>query len=304
LTTFGTLLFYNKPLFDQAGIKYPPVDWDDKSWTFDAMLDAARKLTKNPGEADAIYGIDYGPQVPNMPAWLFGGEAFLPEHWTEGIAPRTQLDSAESLEAHQFTQDLRWKYHVGPQLGKDSTDGISFTRGRYAMAIAGGWNFWSYTTIKDFKWAAAALPTKATNKNSNYNDQWELSAQCQNPDAAWAFIKNNTTPEVQRDYSKLTGTPPTQKSAMDVWYQRYEGLIPRADLEKVTQGAIAPKRSQESPDHLFIEWSKLSKFYGDNVNTPLLRNQGTAKELIATAKPGYDTVAKDIYDTYKGKTPN
>ena len=50
LTTFGTLLFYNQPLFDQAGVKYPPVDWDDTSWTFDAMLDAAKRLTKNPGE--------------------------------------------------------------------------------------------------------------------------------------------------------------------------------------------------------------------------------------------------------------
>jgi multiple sugar transport system substrate-binding protein len=304
LTTFGTLLFYNKALFQSAGIPFPTVDWDDKAWTFDAMFDAARRLTKNPGDPDATYGINFGPQVPNMAAWFFGGDAFLPEHWTDGMAPRTQLDSHESLDGHQYLQDLRWKYHVAPQPGKDPTDGIDFTKGRYAMAIAGGWNFWSYTTIKDFAWAAAALPSKVTNKNTNYNDFWELSSQSTNRDAAWALIKSNTNPEVQREYSRVTGTPPTTRAAIDVWYQRYDGLMTRAELEKVTQGAIAAKRSQESPDHLFIEWGKLSKYYTDNVNTPLLANKGTAKEVIAQAKPGYDAVCKEIYDTYKGKTPN
>lgn len=304
LTTFGTLLFYNKALFDQAGIPYPPVDWEDRSWTYDKMVDLARKLTKNPGSPDAVYGLNYTPQAPTMYAWNFGGDAFLPEHWTDGIAPRTQLDSDPSVRGHEFAQDLRWKHQVSPRTGTDPTTGISFINGRYAMEVNGGWNFWGFTVIKDFKWGAAALPYQANNKNVNYNDQWEMSSQTKEVEAAWQFIKHVASPEVQRQYSDLTGTPPTTKAAIDTWYKRYEGIMTRAEIEKVTQGAIDPKRSQESADHLFIDWSQLSSYYSQQVSTPLNRKDGTAKEILAQAKPGYDAIAKELYDRYKGKTPS
>ncbi len=303
LTTFGTLLFFNKDLFDKEGIKYPPVDWDDRSWTYEKMLDVAQKLTKNAGSPDATYGLGYFPQKPTMPAWNFGGDAFLPEHYTNGIAPKTNLDSKEAVDGLQFAQDVAWKHHVSIQSGKDPSEGISFKTGRVAIEINGGWNFWGYSTIKDFKWAAAAVPVKVNNKNVAYNDFWELSSQSKNRDAAWAFIKHIASAEVQRQYSELTGTPPTNKGAIDSWYKRYEFLMPRADLEKVTQGAIDPRRSQESPDHLFIEWPQMDSYFGKEINTPLNQNLGTARDLINQAKPGYDSLVKEIYDRWKGKTP-
>jgi multiple sugar transport system substrate-binding protein len=171
------------------------------------------------------------------------------------------------------------------------------------MDVNGGWNFWTYTVIKDFKWGAAAIPHQANNKNVAYNDFWELSSQSKNKEAAWAFIKHLASPEVQMPYTELTGTPPTTKAAIDTWYKRYDSLFARAELEKVVNGAIDPKRSQESADHLFIDWGQLSTYYGREIGTPLDRREGTAKDLIAKAKPGYDAVAKELYERYQGKTP-
>ncbi len=37
-------LWYNKTLFDEAGISYP-----DETWTWDTLKDAAKKLTKDDG---------------------------------------------------------------------------------------------------------------------------------------------------------------------------------------------------------------------------------------------------------------
>lgn len=48
---------------------------------------------------------------------------------------------------------------------------------------------------------------------------------------------------------------------------------------------------------------RLSHLHGPNINTPLLANQATAKDLLSRAKPTYDATAKEIYDTYRGKTP-
>ncbi|MER3405413.1 MAG: hypothetical protein C4289_09880, partial [Chloroflexota bacterium] len=110
LTTFGTLTFFNRELFAQAGITPPPVDWDDTSWTVEAMLEMARRLTKNPGTPEAIYGLSFGPWGPHDVAWMWGGDAWLPDHYTEHIAPRSLLDSSASIAGHQFWQDLAWKH--------------------------------------------------------------------------------------------------------------------------------------------------------------------------------------------------
>jgi len=41
---------YNKEMFDAAGVKHLPVNVDDKSWTMEAFLDAARKMTRPPDQ--------------------------------------------------------------------------------------------------------------------------------------------------------------------------------------------------------------------------------------------------------------
>src|SRR5262245_55416009 len=45
--TTGSYVFYNMKLFDEAGLEYPTTDWEDKSWTWDKMLELAKQLTKN-----------------------------------------------------------------------------------------------------------------------------------------------------------------------------------------------------------------------------------------------------------------
>jgi ABC-type glycerol-3-phosphate transport system substrate-binding protein len=213
----------------------------------------------------------------------------------------TQLDSPASVAGHEFLQDLAWKYHVSQQLGKDpSTPG--FTNGRRAMIVGGGWNFWNYASIKDFKWGVAALPIFKNNKNVAYNDNWEMARDSKNKEAAWAFLAHVTSPDVQAQYSQLTGTPPTTKAAMDAWYKRYEQIMPRADLEKLTQGAIDPKRSQESPDHLFVDWYRMDDYYSREIKTPILENRGKPGDVIARAKPGYDAIAKQTFDQLNGKS--
>jgi multiple sugar transport system substrate-binding protein len=55
--TTGSYVYYNMKLFDEAGVPYPPSDWNDKSWTWDAFLETAKKLTKNPDDpSTAVYG--------------------------------------------------------------------------------------------------------------------------------------------------------------------------------------------------------------------------------------------------------
>ncbi|MER3484841.1 MAG: hypothetical protein C4345_01525, partial [Chloroflexota bacterium] len=38
-------IFFNKTLFDQAGVQYPPTTWEDTSWTWDRFLELAKALS-------------------------------------------------------------------------------------------------------------------------------------------------------------------------------------------------------------------------------------------------------------------
>ena len=47
LATGIMLLYYNKALFDSAGVDYPPTTGDE-AWTWDEFVDVAKRLTRDP----------------------------------------------------------------------------------------------------------------------------------------------------------------------------------------------------------------------------------------------------------------
>ncbi len=70
------VLFYNKNMFDQAGIPYPPTD-PDEAWTWEEFLDVCNQLTvdgngKHPDEEgfDANNIISYGVSIPKFSIYL------------------------------------------------------------------------------------------------------------------------------------------------------------------------------------------------------------------------------------------
>ncbi|MER3405349.1 MAG: hypothetical protein C4345_01260 [Chloroflexota bacterium] len=307
LTTFGTLCFYNKKLLDEAGLKYPPVDWEDTTWTTDRFLEYALKLTKNPGTPDAVYGANWGPWMPHGGAYVFGGDAYLPEHYTEFIAQRTQLDSEASVAAHEYRQDLIWKHRVMPSpadIQAVAALGDIFKTSRVAMVVTGGWGFWVYSDITAFKWGAAAIPRAKANKNPNYNDFWIMGRQAKNKAGAWAVMRIITSEEATKAYSQLTGTPPTPRASLDAWLEKvsqWTGMT-RDELRKVTTGAIEPKRSQESVDHLFLQFPRINTTYNQEADAIWL-NKGPARQLIPDIKKRLDEVVLDIYNQFKGRLP-
>ena len=166
LTTYGTVLYYNKKLFDQAGLKYPTTDWEDKSWTWDKAIELAKALTKNYGTPDAVYGIDT-IERPYQLAYLFGGDCWEPDHCKYGIAQQSRFTDPEVIDGAQLRQDLMHKHKV--QAGPAELKGISaigdpFKTGRLAMNWTGGWGYWVYSDVKDFQWGVAPTPWKNDNK--------------------------------------------------------------------------------------------------------------------------------------------
>ena len=61
MLSIGSFVFYNKDLFDEAGLEYPPTDWNDHSWDWDKAIEYGQKLTKDTGKSsEKVYGLYNG----------------------------------------------------------------------------------------------------------------------------------------------------------------------------------------------------------------------------------------------------
>jgi hypothetical protein len=114
LLTAPMLLFYDRQRFEQAGVREPTDGW---GWA--QFLDAARRLTHDPGDAAASscgaglapadqYGFwpDFGARVPLALIWQAGGEV------VDAAGKRARLTQPEVLEALELYAQL-WGKRAG-----------------------------------------------------------------------------------------------------------------------------------------------------------------------------------------------
>jgi multiple sugar transport system substrate-binding protein len=183
LTLFGNfnVLYYNKALFDKAGVKYP-----DENWTLDTMLDAAKRITQRTGDPNTdVYGMDFNRDLNQVSPylWAFGGEPFdKPEEPTKGT-----MSAAATLEGFSWLVDAINKVKVAP--GEAGAARPGFTTGRLGM-ITQGVNSFAATAKSQVTWDIAPLPKgKAGRPNFAGTLFYGMGAGTKLPDAAWTFVK-------------------------------------------------------------------------------------------------------------------
>jgi multiple sugar transport system substrate-binding protein len=142
------LMYYNKDMFDAAGVAYPPAVAEE-AWTWDEFVEASKKLTldkngKTPNDADFDKNniTQYGCMVENLTwqleVWaLSNGGGFYSEDGSS-----LAIGEASSIEAIQRVADLYLKDNVAPLSSGLTDDGVqrSLIAGTTAMTTNGAWN--------------------------------------------------------------------------------------------------------------------------------------------------------------------
>ncbi len=184
----NVVLYYNKDLFDAAGVAYPT-----KDWTWQDELAAAQKLT------DRDKGI-WGTYSP-VQFWEFyktaaqsGCGVFGPD------GKQVTIDQPGCVEALQWMHDLIHTHRVAPTDAEMAgvSYGDLFKQGKIAMLTTG---IWMLPQFKDapFTWDIALEPGNKQKAHHFFANAVAISSQSKQQEAAWKWLQFFTTsPEVAK----------------------------------------------------------------------------------------------------------
>jgi multiple sugar transport system substrate-binding protein len=213
------VLYYNKDLFQAAGLKYPT-----ENYTRAQFISDAKALTKN-----GVYGLSLPPQFVNGPAPAL---AFADGHYPvkDGNLDITNPDFVKDV---QFTFDLVNKEHVAQAPQASDVVDVSqqqFMSGQAAMTFGGPWMYQTFTTKTKGTVGVAVIPSTSGNPISMIQGSgFGIAASCQDKEAAFANIMKITTADVIGAVGAGHGNVPTLQAAMTAW----AGTKPAADVSTI-----------------------------------------------------------------------
>jgi len=208
--TIGGIMYYNKDLFDKAGIKYP--DWD---WTWQTWLEAAKKLTNQNENKWGMYIPTYGEGGLYQIIWGAGG------HILNSDRTKFTLTSTNTLNGLQFMYDVRYKYNVNPS--ESYMQGLSdpFMTGNFGTVLGLSSSIVGYKNLP-FRWGIAPIPKGPYGRYMSVNQlAFVVSSRSKNIDADWKFIKFLTGPEGQKIIAEAGEAIPALKEEIPIYFNNF-----------------------------------------------------------------------------------
>lgn len=223
LNTFTSVLVYNKDIFDAAGIAYPTSDYEDKTWTYDKMIELAKQLTSGE-EGNKTYGLlwNWSGTTPAQDPQYFGASVFNMDESNSAFAKSCNMSEPDVIEAYQKIANLAFVEGISPspviqQSMAGTNDSEPFLSGRIAMALEGGWILNGLNELP-FKTGVAAVPIGADEnvRDVIYTDPYFVLKGSKHPKEAFEFIAFMASREMQEQMiTDSEGNPPASTLALD-----------------------------------------------------------------------------------------
>ncbi len=260
---YPSVVFFNKDLFDEAHIPYPPQkygrDYIDRNgrkrpWNTDTLREIAMLLTVDRNGRDAtakdfdpeqVVQFGYGEQMTDLRgvATLFGagslldpnGNAQIPPNWRHGL---------------KWHYDAMWKDRFVPTNAYASSDAFGngnwFQTGNMAMVHIHLW-YLGFANLK-FNWDVACVPAyKGTTTAKLHVDTFEIVKSSKNKDAAFqvlTYLVGDGAPELLNIY----GASPARLSLQSSYYKRFNEV--KFPGKKITwQVFVDGMRFADNPNH-------------------------------------------------------
>lgn len=226
-------LWYNKEIFDNAGVDYP-----DDTWTWETLREAAIELTD---ESAGIYGFasHIGTETGYWPfIYQNGGEVFADDNTRSG------LNTPEAQEALAFYRDIALVDHSSPTIQElQDPDKLSrFESGRLAMMVEGNW-FAPGFLKNDYmveNVSAAVLPKGKINATITNGLGWAASSNTKHPDEVKKLMTFLASEEANQIQAETGASIPALKGFEDVWANSSDSIDLSAFGQMLEYGVPRP----------------------------------------------------------------
>ena len=206
------VIYYNKALFDAAGVAYPANDW-----TWADFVTAAKALTvdKNGDGVTDQYGVGVDPILYRLAPfiWQAGGELVD----NPASPTRLSLDSPAARLAFQWFVDLQVKEKVVPDAAAEAAQDSQsrFLSGALGMYFNSRRSVPTMRTIKDFDWDVAPLPRGAQPASVLHSDGYCMADKSKDKEAAWKFIEYANSVTGQEIVARTGRTVPSLRAVAE-----------------------------------------------------------------------------------------
>lgn len=208
----GEFMYYNKDLFDDAGVAYP-----DGTWTWDDYADAAEKLTQRNGDSTDVWGTD---KINFRGIWysMIGSYGDAVVDAENNIILGEGLEKTLEIENRMVNID---KSAPQPEAGENIGD--LFAAGKAAMTRTGSWMTALYSDA-EFNWDIAPLPKGTQEYTTLHTGFYTINADSEYKEEAWKFIEFMMSEEGQSMTTKFSHNPSAIKEYAEKGEYQNEGV--------------------------------------------------------------------------------
>ena len=221
---------YNKNIFDEAGVPYPPSDPADESWTMEAYIDAMEKLTKGTEQFGMRRGYTGFNTFGIGDGTFFGGLAWDAEN------NKATMNNDHYVQGINFWIDIVDKFRVMPTGDEHAAivGGRSghpfFTTGAFGISVM----FVVPPEAKEaaFDWGIGALAYtgEPPNHSGRHYTHAVFAGNTDHIDQTWEVMKWFLEGENGLTYLEVTGHVVTPMrhlfdKAKSHWEAKYDGKV-------------------------------------------------------------------------------
>lgn len=176
-------VYYNKDLFEKAGVEVPKGDW-----TWDDLKEKAKVIYEKTGVKGFSFSMKPDPYDYEMYLWSNGTAYCDKDGKMEGY-----VDSDKALETYKMFQDME---KDGYAVATEKSGGDEFQAGQTGMFVYGAWAVKKYTE-EGVNFGLAKLPSFGSEKSASIlsSSGVAIAKSSKNKEAAWEFVKYWTDEE-------------------------------------------------------------------------------------------------------------
>lgn len=315
--TYPSFIYYNKKLFDEAKLPYPPTKvgelYNGKPWDMEAVRELGMKLTVDKNGNDAT-SPDFDPE--NVVQWGYDMQWADDRSDTEatpfGASSVVAADGKTAQITDQFRTGLKWfndgvwKDHFIPTYPQIQSDllakGNPFQSGNLAMAQTHSWYMCCINPAAPAKpsvasWGVAVAPSyNGTTTAKVHADTFSILDSTKNPEEAFkALAAMVESGDLLANYGAFPADPSLQQAFFDTVQAQYpdskiDWSVPQAMLGYVDK----PNHQAWMPDYQKSR-AALKALYNKYRTTPGLDIDAELASL--------QTTLQGIFDDYFAANP-